>query len=201
MKKTLLLATALLFMTACTPEPTPGSSKTSAGDTKEMKELKSALDMYTKATIDNDVNTLMNFVYPKVFTVVPKEKMTEVLTKAYASGRVPNVKNVKHVNIEPTQKYDAGVFTFITSTMTTELKSPRPDNAKFEAYMLETLKKQLADKGTVSFDQASHIFTVNHSDKTIAINENSGWKFAGVNQAKKYAEKGLLPQEIVAKLQ
>lgn len=201
MKKTLLLATSLLFMTACTTAPTPGSATALTGDTKEMKELKTALDTYTKATIDNDVNTLMNFVYPKVFTVVPKEKMAEVLTKAYASGRVPNVKNVKHIDIEPTQKYDTGVFTFITSTMTTELKSPRPDNAKFEAYMLETLKKQLSDKGTVSFDQASHIFTVNHSDKTIAINENAGWKFAGVNQAKKYAEKGLLPQEIVAKLQ
>ena len=122
------------------------------------------------------------------------------LTKAYASGRVPTVKNVKHVDIQPTQKYEGGIFTMITSTMTTEIKSPRPDNTKFEAYMLETLQKQLGEKGTVSFDKASHIFTINHSDTTIAINENDGWKFAGLNQAKKYAQKGLLPQEIVAKL-
>jgi len=122
------------------------------------------------------------------------------LTKAYASGRVPTVKNVKHVDIQPTQKYEGGIFTMITSTMTTEIKSPRPDNTKFEAYMLETLQKQLGEKGTVSFDKASHIFTINHSDTTIAINENDGWKFAGLNQAKKYAQKGLLPQEMLLSL-
>jgi len=202
MTKTLILATALLFTTACSTKNNPSSSTSAlAGDTKEMKSLKSALDIYTKATIDNDVSTLMGFVYPKVFTVVPKEKMTEALTKAYASGKVPTVKNVKHIKIEPTQKYDTGIFTFIESTMTTELKSPRPDNAKFEAYMLEKLKEQITAKGgTVTFDKDSHIFTVNHSDKTLAINENDGWKFAGISQAKKYAQRGLLPQEIVAKL-
>ena len=203
MTKTLLLATALLVTTACSTKNTPNSSTSALiGDTKEMKSLKSALDIYTKATMDNDVSTLMSFVYPKVFTVVPKEKMTEVLTKAYASGKVPTVKNVKHLKVEPIQKYDTGIFTFVNSSMTTELKSPRPDNAKFEAYMLEMLTKQLATQGgTVTFDKESHIYSVNHLDKTLAINENNGWKFAGVSQAKKYAQKGLLPQEIVAKLQ
>jgi len=203
MTKTLLLVTALLLTTACSTKNAPNSSTSAlAGDTKEMKSLKSALNVYTKATMDNDVSTLMGFVYPKVFTVVPKEKMTEVLTKAYASGKVPTVKNVKHLKVEPIQKYNTGIFTFVDSNMTTELKSPRPDNAKFEAYMLEMLTKQLAAQdGTVTFDKNSHIYTVNHSDKTLAINENDGWKFAGINQAKKYAQKGLLPQEIVAKLQ
>jgi hypothetical protein len=202
MTKTLLLATALLLTTACSTKNGPESSTSAlVGDTKEMKSLKSALDLYTKATINNDVSTLMNFVYPKVFTVVPKEKMTEVLTRAYASGKVPVVKDVKHLKVEPIEKYATGMFTFINSTMSTELKSPRPDNAKFEEYMLEMLTKQLAPKGgTVSFDKDKHIYTVNHSDKTLAINENDGWKFAGVNQAKKYAQKGLLPQEIVSKL-
>jgi hypothetical protein len=202
MTKTLLLATALLLTTACSTKNGPESSTSALpGDTEEMKSLKSALDLYTTATINNDVPTLINFVYPKVFTVVPKEKMTEVLTKAYASGKVPVIKNVKHIKIDPIEKYDGGMFTFIESSMTTELKSPRPDNAKFEAYMLEMLQKQLKSQGgTVTFDKDKHIYTVNHTDKTVAINENDGWKFAGVNQARKYAEKGLLPQAIVAKL-
>lgn len=203
MKKILLLAVALLLTTACSTKNGPQSSNTSAQaeDTKEMKSLKSALDLYTKATLDHDVPTLINFVYPKVFTVVPKEKMTEVLTKAYASGKVPVIKNVKHKKIQPIEKYKGGMFTFIDSSMTTELKSPKTDNPKFEAYMLEMLKKQLAKKGgTVSFDKDKHIYMVNHTEKTLAINENNGWKFAGVSQAKKYAQKGLLPKEIVAKL-
>ena len=202
MKRTLLLATALLLTTACTNNNLkPDASTAKMTESQELKGLNSALDAYTKATINNDVEKLMDFVYPKVFTVVPREKMTAVLTKAYASGKVPTVKDVKHIDIQPAQKYEGGLFTIVTSTMTTELKSPRPDNAKFEAYMLEMLQKQLKDQGgTVSFDKDKHLYSIHHSDKTIAIKENDGWKFAGINQAKKYAEKGILPKEIVTKL-
>lgn len=200
MKRTLLLTIILLFTTACTTDPSPSIATTSAGNTKEMKGLKKALNAYTQATINGDVKKLIDFVYPKVFTVVPKEKMTEVLSAAYAMGRVPKVKNVKHLNIEPIKKYDSGIFSIITSSMTTELKSPKPDNADFEAYVLKMLQKDLANKGTVSFNQERHIYTINHTNKTLAINENNGWKFAGVTQAKKYAEKGLLPPIIVDSL-
>jgi hypothetical protein len=202
MKKTLLLATALLLTTACTNNNlTPDSATAKTTESQELKGLNTALNAYTKATVNNDVEKLMDFVYPKVFTVVPREKMSEVLTKAYASGKVPTIKNVKHVDIQPAQKYEGGVFTIVTSTMTTELKSPRPDNPKFEAYMLEMLEKQIASQGgTVNFDKDKHLYSINHSDKTVAIKENDGWKFAGINQAKKYAEKGILPKEIVSKL-
>lgn len=200
MKKTLLLTIILLFATACTTGSSPSVTTASTSDTTEMKELKKALNAYTEATINSDVEKLIDFVYPKVFTVVPKEKMTEVLAAAYATGRVPKVKNVKHISIEPTKKYDSGIFSIITSSMTTELKSPRPNNADFEAYMLKMLQKDLADKGSVDFNKESHIYTINNTQKTLALNENEGWKFAGINQAKKYAEKGLLPQIIIDSL-
>jgi len=191
----------LLFITACTTNPVPNSTELSNANSKEMKGLKKALNSYTNATQKNDVTKLIEFVYPKVFTVVPKEKMTKVLTAAYATGRMPKVKNVKHIHIEPIEKYDMGIFSIITSSLTTELKSPRPDNADFEAYMLHMLQKDLKNKGSVNFDKVKHIFTVKSTQKTVAINENEGWKFAGMNQAKKYAEKGILPQAIVNKLQ
>jgi len=200
MKKRLLLVITLLFTTACTPDMAPNSIKKVSRDTQEMKGLKKALNTYTEATINSDVEKLINFVYPKVFTVVPKEKMTEVLTAAYATGRVPKVKNVKHLHIEPIEKYDKGIFSIITSSMTTELKSPRPDNADFEAYMLQMLQKKLANKGSVHFDKEHHIFSITDTEKTLALNENEGWKFAGINQAKKYAQKGILPQAIINKL-
>lgn len=201
--KSVLLLVAMLLLTACTSTPTPAPTISTVleNDPKEMQELKVALNQYTEATINNDVPKLIDFVYPKVFTVVPKEKMSEVLTAAYATGRVPKVRDIKHISIEPIKKYDNGMFSVITSSMTTDIKSPRPDNAEFEAHMLSVLQKELAGRGTINFNQETHIFTINHTDKTIAIDENSGWKFAGMTQAKKYAEKGLLPQAIVGNLE
>ena len=76
MNKTLLLLVLLLFSTACTTEPSsPSIVNEETNDSKEMKTLKKALNAYTKATKENDATKLISFVYPKVFTVVPKEQM------------------------------------------------------------------------------------------------------------------------------
>jgi len=191
----------LIFMIGCSPKSPSRNNNLKTSQSSPMTTLKSDLDQYTQATIDKDIPKLINFIYPKVFTVVPKDKMTQVLTKAYSSGNAPKVTNIKHLNIEPIESYKEGMFSIITSSMNTTLKSPMPDNVKFEAYMLKMIKKGLKNKGTVNFNKEDHTFSINHISKTLAINENDGWKFAGIKQAKKYAQKGLLPQEIVAKIQ
>jgi len=209
MKNTLLSIT-LLFLTACnTPEPQEKSKLDSnhlpyvtieKSDTKEMKELKTALSKYTQATIDNDIKTLIDFIYPKAFTIVSKEKMLKMLNTTFDSGKVPKVKDVKHTKIEEIKKYDAGLYSIITSSMTTIVKSPRPDDAKFETYMLETLQKRLSSRGTVTLDKEKHLFNILHTNKTIALNENGSWKFVGFKQAEKYISKGIFPLSLIDKL-
>jgi len=191
----------LIFITGCSTKSPSTNNNLKTSQPSSMTTLKNDLDQYTQATIDKDIPTLINFIYPKVFTVVPKDKMTQVLTAAYKSDNAPKVTNIKHLNIEPIESYKEGMFSIITSSMNTTLKSPMPNNVKFEAYMLKMIKQGLENKGTVDFNREDHTFSINHISKTLAINENDGWKFAGIKQAKKYAQKGLLPQEIVAKLQ
>ena len=193
----IMLIITLVFLSGCNTK-TPS---TKASTNTSMTKLKSDLDAYTQATIDNDIPKLINFIYPKVFTVVPKNKMTKVLTAAYKSGNAPKVTNIKHLNIDPIQTYKEGMFSIITSSMSTTLKSPMPDNVKFEAYMLERIKKGLKGKGTVDFDKDKHTFSIKHISKTLAINENDTWKFAGIKQAKKYAKKGLLAQALIDAIQ
>ena len=195
-----MLTITLIFFSGCNTKTPPKSINTKPSDSTKMTELKDNLDAYTQATIDNDIPKLINFIYPKVFTVVPKNKMTQVLTAAYQSGNAPQVTNIKHLNIEPIEAYKEGMFSIITSSMSTTLKSPMPDNVKFEAYMLERIKKGLNNKGTVDFDKEKHTFLINHISKTLAINENNTWKFAGIKQARKYAQKGLLAKELVEAL-
>ena len=201
MRKYLLLIAVLLF-TACTsePQPQPPFAGIDKNDSKEMKALKISLSEYTEATVSNDIETLVEFIYPKAFTVVPKEKMIKMLKETFTSGNVPNVKDVKHTKIEAIKKYDAGIYSIITSSMTTVIKSPRPDDKKFEEYMLTTLQKQIASRGTVTLDKEKHLFNIQHSNKTIALNEKGSWKFIGFKQAKKYIDKGIFPLELINKL-
>ncbi len=202
MKKTLLLSLSLLLLSACT-NSTPSSEgiKKEASNSIEIRELNSALESYSNATVDNDIPTLLTFVYPKVFTLLPKDKMQAMLEKMYASGKAPNITDIKHKNVSAIKKYDAGVYSVITSAMSMELKSPTPENAKFEEILLDKLKKQMGMDAEVTLDTSKHIFLVKRESRIIGINEEQkGWKFVGYDQAKKYATKNIIPKSITDNL-
>lgn len=205
MKNLLLTLGIVLAITACTPEPKAKSKPSyvtiEKTDSKEMKEFKTSLSEYTEATVNSDVEKLVSFIYPKAFTIISKEIMLKKLKKAYLSKSIPMVENVKHLKITPIEKYDAGTYSIITSSMTTLLKSPKPDNADFESYMLEMLQGKLATRGTVRLDKEKHIFNIQHTNKTIALKEKGGWKFIGFKQAKKYIQKEIFPKSLIHKLQ
>jgi hypothetical protein len=199
------MGTILALITGCTPEIKPKARpqyvtflKT---DSKEMHSLKTSLSQYTKATINNDAKKLIGFVYPKAFTVISKESMFKKLNKAYSSGKIPMVKDVKHLKIEPIQKYNEGIYSIITSSMTTVLNSPKADDDAFESYMLDLLKDKFSSRGKVTLDKKKHQFNIEHTNKTIALNENNAWSFIGFKQAKKYAQKGFLPKIFIEKIQ
>lgn len=195
-----LLIVFLMLLTACN-STTPTPSNLSKNDNKEMKSLNLALSEYTQATLSNDVNKLISFIYPKLFTIVSKDKMINMLRRNFKSGQIPKIKDVKHLKIEPIKKYDAGLYSIITSSMTTILKSPRPNDNKFEAYMLATVQRQLGAEGNVTLDREKHLFNVQHTTKTIALNEEGSWKFIGFKQVPKYIENGIFPKMLIERVE
>jgi hypothetical protein len=198
--KNFLLLIAVLVLTACTPEPKPALAGINKQDSKEMQSLKVSLSKYTQATISNDVQTLVGFMYPTAFSIIPKEKMIKMLSKTFSSGKVPNIKDVEHTEITPIKKYDKGIYSIITSSLTTVIKSPQPNDKKFEQDILKTLQKQLGTRGIVTLDKEKHLFNIQHTNKTIALNEDGSWKFIGFKQAKKYINKGIFPVMLIDKL-
>lgn len=201
--KKYLIVVSILLLTACTPNNTTPKEINSqkSSESKEMKSLKVALAKYTEATKSNDIDTLVTFIYPKVFTIAPKEQMVKSLKKIFNSGKMAKIEDVKHIDIEPIKKYDAGIYSIITSSMKTVIKSPRPNNKKFEEYMLESLKTELSSKGgVVTLNREKHLFYIQHTSKTIALNEDGSWKFIGFKQAEKYIDNEIFPKKLINKI-
>ncbi|HIP41463.1 MAG TPA: hypothetical protein EYG90_03000 [Campylobacterales bacterium] len=202
MRKTILLLTTLLFGTACTNgTPNIENSRVVAEKNSEMMGLKSALTNYTDATINNDIDTLITFVYPKVFTLLSKEKMIAMLKQMYASDKAPKITAIEHTNFSPIESYKGGSFSIVTSFMSMELSSPAVDNPKLEDMMCEMLERQMGKDAEVRLDKDKHVFFVKKKSKVIGIKEGKeGWKFIGYAQAKKYTARDIIPKAVSKKI-
>ena len=201
MKKVILLSLSMLAFSACTATPNSGEVLAITEKTTEMSSLKNALNAYSNATINNDVTKLLSFVYPKVFTIVSKDRMQKILNTVYASKKAPKITNIEYQKISSIMPYDAGFYSIIDSKMTMELKSPVIDNDKFEALLFDKLKSQMATTAEITHDKAKHIFTIRKKSQIIGIKEGKdGWKFVGYEQAKKYASKKVIPESIMRNL-
>lgn len=200
-KKIILLSLSLLVFSACTG--TANSDNLVAITEKtEMGHLKDALNSYSDATINNDINRLLSFVYPKVFTLISENEMRRRLTKVYASKKAPHITDIEHRKISSIKRYDAGLYSLIDSKMTMELESPIFNNNKLEAMLYEKLKSQMGSSAEIIHNKNKHIFTVKKSSQIIGIKEGrNGWKFVGYEQAKKYASKRVIPDSIMKKLE
>ena len=200
--KIIILSLSLLAFSACTTISPSGKGSVMSEKAKEMSSLKNALNSYSKATINNDVSTLLSFVYPKVFTLISKERMRRILTKIYASKQAPNITDIEYLKISSIMPYDAGLYAIIDSKMTTELKSPVLNNDKFEQLLFDKLKSQMGADAQVIHDKSKHIFTIKKKSQIIGIKEGSdGWKFVGYEQAKKYESKKVIPESIMKNLE
>ncbi|MBD3794040.1 MAG: hypothetical protein IE889_07795 [Campylobacterales bacterium] len=197
MKRILLLLFPLLFLTACSMiMPISDEPQESEADT-----LHSALTEYTNATINHEVDKLITFVYPKVFTLIDKDQMVYLLKKIEASGKAPKITQIAHKDISDIYTYEKGVYSIILSDMYMELKSPVINNPEYEMFLYVMLKKQMGGDAVIDFDKSRHLYRIKKDSKIIGINEeNQGWKFVGYEQAKKYASWDIIPKEIALHL-
>ena len=163
----------------------------------EMRGLYVALDEYTDATMNHQVDKLMTFVYPKVFSLISEDKMVSLLNRLYSSGKAPKIIGIEHKYISDIQVYEGGVYSLIISDMYMELVSPATNSPEHELFYYMLLKKRMGSNSTVNFDRKRHLYRVKKESKIIAIKEkNQGWKFVGCEQAKKYASRDIIPKQI-----
>ncbi len=174
-------------------------------DAKDMKggeltSLKSDIESYKKATMNGDVDKLIDYVYPTVFKLMPKDVMIKQLKAAYSSGMMPKINKMEIVKIYPIQKFDKGEFTTVDYTMNLDMDSSKMPK-EIKSKMLDMLKSKLGSKSKVTQDDKNNLFHIEKFSTMYAIKEgNSSWKFIEKDQTKMLKTKKLLPAQIAEKL-
>ena len=162
--------------------------------------LKGDLETYKNATMKGDVDSLMGFIYPTIFTISPKEAMTSMFKDMYASGKMPKINKMDFTKIHPVEKFDKGSFTTVDYAMNMEmtLGELKPE---MKSQMLEMLKAQMGVNSKVSLDDKTNTFHIEKQAALIAIKEGKeSWKFIEKQQTASLVQAKLLPAQIIEKL-
>ena len=206
--KYLLLATMLFSTTAF------------AKDNKsEVESLEKTLEIYKQLNLDADLEKTIDYVYPAVFEITPKETLLKSFKMVKDSGRMPKIKTFDGTARKPLKSYAKGIYTIVNYTMSMEMnvipavkKENKAEYAKvqemlndpkklasYKSFMVQMLKASMGKDSEVKSEKGSTIVDIKKHSTMIAINENkSGWKFVEPAPAMIERLKKVLPKEIVS---
>jgi len=190
-----------------------------AKDTKnELKSLEETMKVYKKLQISGELEKTIDYVYPPVFTITPKQTLLESFKMIKESGKAPTINSFTETLRKPLKSYEKGFYTVVAYTMemTMNIMPPvkkenkeeyakvqemlnNPEKLKsYKSFMLQMLKMQMGKDAVINSKEGSMLVNIEKKSTMIAINENkSGWTF--VEPAPQMIEhlKKILPKEIV----
>src|SRR5690242_21824822 len=110
--KIILFVLVVIAFCAC------GSSEKKAGGTNDGASLEHRLDQFMELTDKMDLEELMEYTYPKLFTIAPKESVLKALKEAYNSEEVRmQLDSLKIEKIYPVFEMENGSYAKIDYSM------------------------------------------------------------------------------------
>jgi len=206
MMKLLMLSFLLLSTSVVAKENTSDAS------------LTKALADYKEIQLSGELGKSLDYVYPPVFSVTPREMLEQSFKMAKEAGKMPTIIAFNVTNNQPLKKYAKGVYVILPydMEMTMDLTPPvskenKEEYAKVEAmladpkkvesykaFTLNMLKMTMGKGAEVSSDTGSLLVNIKKSSKLLAINEeNSSWKFIEADPQAIAPVKSVIPQKIV----
>ncbi len=156
-----------------------------------MKDLEQTLAKYKELTLATDMAGSLDYTYPPVFKITPKEQLLKQFEMIKKAGKMPKIKGFEYTILKPLKTYDKGLYALVNYTTTMELniippvdKSNKEEYAKvqemlndpeklksFKSFMLKMLKMQLGASAKITSEEKSTLVNVEKLSKLIAINE------------------------------
>lgn len=190
-----------------------------AKENKSMEAtLTEALEAYKEIQLAGDLEKSLDYVYPPVFTVTPKEMLEQGFKMAKESGKMPKIMTFTVENNQALKKYDKGVYVVLPYSMKMNMDLTPPvskenkeeyakveemlnDPKKVESYKeftLNMLKMTMGKGAEINSKEGSLLIDITKTSKLLAINEaQNGWKFIEADPQAIAPVKSVIPQEIV----
>jgi hypothetical protein len=167
-------------------------------DTSLVNRLNTVLN-FTKL---KQVDKTMDYTYPKVFTVIPREQFSELLKGLYDTDDFSSVlDSVKVDTIFPVVRINDARYAIVRHSMLMKMKYKQPITKKDADLLVPGLELQYGE-GNVRFDKAKNSMNVSMTSYFIAVKDEISPKWTFINFDLKRPDfiEMILGKDVLAKL-
>jgi hypothetical protein len=145
------------------------------------QRLMERLDSVLMATQKSDFNAVLDFTYPKLFTIVPRSEMLKALKDAFETEEFSTtVDSLKLTKVYPVFVIAGASFTKVQHSMLMLMKFKEPLDSAASELMLQAMGTQFGEKN-VRFDKGANTIRVFMLSDLVAVKDAHSPEWSFVN--------------------
>lgn len=156
------------------------------GKAQEDTSLVNRVNTMLSLTQIKNLEKVMDYTYPKLFTIVPREAMISAMKAAFESDDFTiELDSVKLLKIFPIFKINDTSYVKVRHTMLMKMKYTEPydSSQKEQRGFMVSLMAQRFGEGNVRFDPVSNSLNIFMTPDMVGIKDKSSkWTFANLNE-------------------
>jgi hypothetical protein len=162
--------------------------------------LNKRLAEYMSYSKDMNIDKLLDYMYPRLFELAPKEQLKQALENAYNNAEIEiKLDSLAMGNVLPISKFSRGAFTKFSYTVKMRMKLMTKEMEESTDMILQSFKSSFGEEN-VSYDETAKFFWVYQTKDGIAIKDSyskNTWTMIGLE--KDQTINGIIPAEIKKK--
>lgn len=166
-------------------------------------DIKISLGQFLQSIKTKNINNAVECIYPKFFTVVPKEQMKQILNFTYNNPMLDiKILDFKATSVEKPEKINNELFSIVNYSSKMNFKvdwNSIPNGQNMKKQINDGLYKKFG-KANVTYIPKGDYYLINSKMKACAISGNGkDWKFLILEESYKKNLNNILPKKIIDK--
>ena len=199
--KNILIALSILVFSAC------GSSKKKVETADNGSSMEQRLTEFMKLNEEMNLEKIMDYVYPKLFTIVSRKDLLQAMKDGFNSDEVKiDIDSMKLDKIHPTFEMDNASYAKINYSMVMlmDFKKAKDTTDKVDPEQNEFMRKTMAaeyGEENVSVDETTGVIKIKASSIMVAVKEQSDkeWYFVNLKEEDPMMTK-IFSKEVIEKI-
>lgn len=165
-------------------------------------QLSKRVDEYMKLTRELKFEEIMDYTHPKMFTIAPKEQLTEALKQGFDNeGMSIAIDSAVVTGISDGFIFEKTTYKKVDYSVNMAIRFKDTAALKEETF-ISTMKMAFTNAfpgATVEFTETDKVFRIKASNLMIAIKDNEAtpWMFLGYEKKNAELSKLLYPKEVI----